>query len=196
MGRRRLLLTVVFSLLLLALLPLSYALDVWFGFGWLYLPVFGIVLAGLVLLWPFRLLFLVLLVALGASGYFYGHEEAVLTVLLFLVPYAVACVYIAYRVAGRLAPEEWEESEYPEEPGPGYTGEPGYGDYGLWDAGEPRPQWNPYADDTPLLLRREPAEEDSPGKEDLEEKARETLRRLHRQLLDQHGGNTTDKEQQ
>ncbi|ALL00737.1 hypothetical protein Pyrde_0687 [Pyrodictium delaneyi] len=56
--QRRSLYAIVFSVMLLGLLSLSYVLYAWLGFDWLYLLVFGIVLAGVVLLRPFQLLFM------------------------------------------------------------------------------------------------------------------------------------------
>lgn len=86
--------------------------------------------------------------------------------LVFLVP-ALPSTLCCCVHSTRLEPEKWEEPSYPEEPGPGYPGGPGHGGYGLWDAGETQLRWNPYADNTPLPLRQ-PAAEDSPGKENLE----------------------------
>ena len=140
-------LTVLFSLALFSLLPLSIWVINSFDFPWLFLGVFGLIIVGYALLWPYRLLFLGLLVVLGVSGALYSHGDLLFSLLFFLVPYGVACVAIAYRVAERLSPVEWVEPEYhdvePEAYGEQVSLEPG------------RPRLNPYADSRPVLLRRE-----------------------------------------
>jgi len=142
LGRRRFVLTVLFSLLFFALLPLSVWVMNAFGFPWLFLGVFGLILVGYALLWRYRLLFLGLLLLLSATGILYKHGDLMFSLLFFLVPYAAACIAIAYRVAERLTPVEWVEPEYPEE-------EP------VYSPGHSRPRLNPYADTRPVLLRRE-----------------------------------------
>lgn len=147
MDRRRLVLTVLFSLALFSLLPVAVWLENAYDWPWLFLAVLGLILVGYALLWPYRLLFLGLLIVLGVSGALYSHGDLLFSLLFFLVPYGVACVAIAYRIAERLSPVEWVEPSYPEEPE-----EPrGYEEYSLVDS---RPRWNPYADSRPVLLRR------------------------------------------
>jgi len=147
LDRRRLVLAVLFSLVLFSLLPLSIWLEDAFSWPWLFLAVFGLILVGYALLWPYRLLFLGLLLVLGASGALYSRGDLLFSLLFFLVPYAVACVAIAYRIAERLSSVEWVEPSYPEE----YEGHVGYEEYRPIDS---RLVWNPYASDKPLLLRR------------------------------------------
>ncbi len=147
MDRRRLVLTVLFSLALFSLLPVAVWLENAYDWPWLFLGVFGLILVGYALLWPYRLLFLAMLLVLGGSGLLYRHGDLLFSLLFFLVPYGVACVAIAYRIAERLSPVEWVEPSYPEEheePG-------GYEEYSPVGS---RPRWNLYADSRPVLLRR------------------------------------------
>jgi len=145
LNRKRLVLAALFSLILFALLPLSIWLDerfsAWYVFG---VPLF-ILLLGYGMLWRYRLLFLVLVVVLFATGLLEKHGDVVIGMLLFFIPYTVACIAIAYRIAERLAPEEWVEPSYPEEPEASE-------EYRHVEPG--RPRWNPYAGNEPVLLRR------------------------------------------
>ena len=91
------------------------------------------------------MLFLLLVVALSATSILYQHGDIVIGVLLFLAPYAAACIAVAYRIAERLASEEWVEPSYPEEPASeelAHTPEHG------------RLALNPYAGNEPVLLRK------------------------------------------
>ena len=138
MDRRRLVLTVLFSLALFSLLPLSIWVMNSFDFPWLFLGVFSLILVGYALLWPYRLLFLGLLIVLGVSGALYSHGDLLFSLLFFLVPYAAACIVLGYRIAEKLSPVEWVEPGSFEQHGLVYS----------------RPRWNPYADSRPVLLRR------------------------------------------
>lgn len=156
MGGRRLAFTVLFSFLLFSLLPLAVWLENTFGWPWLFLVVLGLILLGYVLLWPYRLLFFGLLIVLSVSGFLYSHGDLLFSLLLFLAPYGVACVAIAYRVAERLSPVEWVEPEY-------HDVEPEAG--GEYMPVESRPRWNPYASSRPVLLRRKPVIEEVRSRE-------------------------------
>ena len=146
MDRRRLLFTALFSLVLFSLLPVALWLENAYDWPWFFLVVLGLILVGYALLWPYRLLFLGLLIVLGVSGALYSHGDLLFSLLFFLVPYGVACVAIAYRITERLSPVEWVEPEY-------HDVEPG--SFEAYRPIEPgRPQWNPYADSRPMLLRR------------------------------------------
>jgi len=157
LDRRRLAFTALFAGLLFGLLPLSMVLDKWFGFDWLYVPVFPIFLAGLVVLWPYRLLFLVLVVVLSATGILYRYGDIAVGILLFLAPYAAACIALGYRIAERLSPLEWVEPSYPEEPEASEEYTPV----------EPsRLRWNPYAGNEPVPLQRGGPRPSKPGIEE------------------------------
>ncbi len=158
---RRLALTALFSLILFALLPLSIWVMNTFDFPWLFLVVMGIIVVGYALLWPYRLVFLGLLILLSATGILYRHGDLLFSLLFFIVPYGVACVAIAYRVAEKLSPVEWVEPEY-HDVEPGAAGE--------YKPIESRPRWSPYANNEPALLRRKPVVEEIRGREAQREK--------------------------
>ena len=87
------------------------------------------------MLWPYRLVFLGLLLLLAGTGLLYSHGDFLFSLLFFLVPYGVACVAIAYRLAERLSPVEWVEPEYGDV-------EPAGGDP-MPVEGPGRPRWSP-----------------------------------------------------
>ena len=147
MDRRRLLFTALFSLVLFSLLLVAVWLESAYDWPWLFLGVFGLIVVGYALLWPYRLMFLGLLVLLTVTGLLYSRDDVLYSLLFFLVPYGVACVAIAYRIAERLSPVEGVEPSYPEE----HEEPKGYEEYSPVDS---RPRWNPYVDSRPVLLRR------------------------------------------
>ena len=151
-------LTALFSVLLFSLLPVSVWLDERFGAWYVFGVPLLILLLGYGLLWRYRLVFLVLLVALASAGALDRYGDLALGVLLFLAPYAAACIALGYRISERLSPVEWVEPSYPEEHEAG--GEP------VYSPGHSRPRLNPYADTRPVIVRRgKPVVEGTESKE-------------------------------
>lgn len=146
MDKRRLLLTALFSVVLFSLLPLSIWAMNTLGFPWLFLVVVGVIVVGYALLWPYRLVFLGLLILLSATGILYKHGDLLFSLLFFIAPYAAACTAIAYRIAEKLSPVEWVEPEYPDiEPG----------SYETYKPVEFSLQWNSYVNESFIIIRRE-----------------------------------------